>query len=138
MMNASAVAILALLLVSCGSPEPRSEQPTVEILNTSGDGLAPLSLLQVPDEYGDCASCARIVRQMAWSLEHEPDAWTTNGFYVIRKDGPAIWVASGVNFIRIGPKKTEVAMEPLQEAERELLWRAHNQWVYDSVERVGR
>lgn len=59
----------------------------------------PISQLPAPL---DCASCSTIVRQMAWSLENEPAAWTTDGYRVTRFDA-AIWIANCAYDVEIGP-----------------------------------
>lgn len=92
-----------------------------------------LSTLKVPEIYDGCEHCSLIVRQIAWSIDHDPTDWSTDGFLLCRNGGwlwspdACVWIANDAYGIEIGPRSNTVHLQ--SEEERALLWRATQRWL---------
>lgn len=71
-------------------------------LSNCGGGR-PMSSVKIPTSYTACETSSLVVRQMAFSLESEPNAWDTDAYWVWRNGGGAIWIANEAYGIAIGP-----------------------------------
>lgn len=87
-----------------------------------------ISSISVPDTYKECPDCSEIVRKMAYSLDTQPTAWSTNGYEIWREGGGAAWIANSDYGISIGPEKSKLAKID-NENDRRALWAAYQRWA---------
>src|ERR1700743_1678531 len=86
-----------------------------------------VSSLPVPDTYDGCGDCSLIARQMAWSLDHQPRKWHTDGYWLSRP-GASAWISNGSDGIEIGPGEWQAGA--LSSADdRSLIYGAYQRWI---------
>ena len=83
--------------------------------------------IKAPEVYDGCDNCSLIARQIAWSIDNEPQLWNNKGYYIKRVDGGHIWVASGKDHLAIGPERWSTAKPPAND--QALIWRAYVRWT---------
>lgn len=98
--------------------------------------LVGLAMIAPPAIYDHCADCSLLARQMAWSIDKQPEKWTTDGYRLSRFDGPSVWVANEAYGIGVGPTPITAGASQLDnKSDRELLWRAYQRWLQTAVPR---
>jgi hypothetical protein len=100
--------------------------------HTLGSALrfSGLASIKVPAVY-DGASCSLIARQIAWSLDNEPDRWSTDGYKVTRDgSGASVWVANEAYGMSIAPDPQSVNGSSWNdECGKELVYRSYQHWL---------
>ena len=103
--------------------------------------LAPHSIglgaVRPPIKYRDCDDCSLLSRQIAWSLDNQPELWDTDGFHVDRRGGGSMWIANGAYYIGLGSSdsSTHPGRPDLTPHDQGLLWGAYQRWLEWSVTR---
>jgi hypothetical protein len=91
-------------------------------------GLAAIHVAQ--GYHGADCSSSLIARQIAWSLDHQPRLWKTDGYSVDHKGGGAFWVANGMDDVAIGRDGT--ALNPgnwNDDCGKQIIWAAYQRWL---------
>ena len=96
-----------------------------------------LGAVRPPIKYRDCDDCSLLSRQIAWSLDNQPELWDTNGFHVDRRGGGSMWAANGAAHIELGSGAASTIPDrpDLTPHDQDLLWGAYPRWLECSVTR---
>lgn len=90
--------------------------------------LDPIALLPYAE---GCDGCAPIVLQIAWSLQNEPNAWSSDGFYLCRSGNSAcMWIANQAYGLEIGSSRWST-MQLDDDRARVYLYAAFQCWLLD-------
>lgn len=98
-------------------------------LAACGDKVVRVS---APTTYDGCTDCSLIARQIAWSFDHDPNGWSSDGFRAMH--GPwlwhdaYVWVANGEFGIGIGDTSDNDSPPLASESDRALIYRAFSRW----------
>lgn len=99
---------------------------------TASGQLSGLAAIKVPAVY-DGSQCQMIARQIAWSLDHQPHQWKTDGYTVTRNGTASVWVANGEDGMAIGPNPDTVSGLGGtwdDDCSKALIWRAFTRWLH--------
>jgi hypothetical protein len=99
-----------------------------EHLATSKESPQPVAEIASP--YNGCGDCTLQARQIAWSLDNQPDQWSADEFIANRR-GTYIWVANSDYGITVS-NKDRVSPQGFgwkpETNDRSLIWRSFAAW----------
>src|SRR5215469_593181 len=103
-------------------------------------GLVPLVILLAgcdsgglthrasPSEVG-CPKCSQTARDLVWSLDNEPKAWSNDGFTLCKGwDKPCVWFSNGTFGLEAGNNSLGSGWHP-QGNDTEFVWNAIQRWL---------
>ena|SRR3990167_7244481 len=122
MIRALLIVITLIVLTGC-----EDQTTTISDAFLSQRRVKAVSSLKVPEVYDGCNDCSLIARQIAWSIDNEPQLWKNKGYNIDREGGSSIWVASGERSLGIGPTWAKTANPPKND--QSLIWRAYVRWT---------
>jgi hypothetical protein len=86
-----------------------------------------ISSIVVGDTYDNCAKCSELARQIAWSLDHEPYLWRSDGFRLERDGGGILIKEETWTSVRMGRSMYDHE-SVISNDDKIMLWRAVNRW----------